>query len=244
MAELDILEYLDLQRATPVDTDSQKLSDSEAAILSEVKVNQFDVDFVYFNTDEETKNSFPAVFLKKVSRFNDNEVLKDIAETQRKIWNYKKVLFLYVYSETEIRIYNCTEKPLVVTKKDYKYEDGLREIEIKSSRYSDKEELQELEKLFSRIAIDTGAIWTSEAAKTVRDKINMQRRVDKYLVSSLVNTASILRKQGLGIDFIHRIILRSLFLLYLEDRGAAGRNFYKTVKSLILFPKKSSIPDG
>ena len=90
--------------------------------------------------------------------------------------------------------------------------------------------MQELNKLFSRIAIDTGIIWTLEDAKIVRDKINLQKRVDKYLVTSLVNTAEYLRSQGLEIDFIHKIILRSLFLLYLEDRGAAEKDFYSQIK--------------
>ena len=74
----------------------------------------------------ENQNSFPAVFLKKVANFNDEIYLKDIAETHRKIWNYKKVLFLYVYSETEIRIYNCSET-----------KNGINSLLIKDKRNSE-----------------------------------------------------------------------------------------------------------
>ncbi len=66
----------------------------------------------------------------------------------RKISELQKVLFLYVYSETEIRIYNCSEKPLIVTKDDFDYKNELQEIEINSYQYSDKQQLQELNKLF------------------------------------------------------------------------------------------------
>lgn len=230
MAELNILELLDLCRAKSIHSDSKKLSDSEAVILNEVKEKEFGVDLIYFNTDEETNNSFPAVFLKKVINFNDVDNLKAIAETQRKVWNYKKVLFLYAYSETEIRIYNCSEKPLIVAKDDFDYEKELQRIEIKSYKYSDKEQLEELNKLFSRIAIDTGTIWTIADAQFIRNKINLQKRVDKYLVESLVNTANQLQEQGLEINFIHKIILRSLFLLYLEDRGATDKKLYSLYK--------------
>ncbi len=230
MREQDILQYLDLDRAKSIQSDSKKLSDSEAVILNEVKEKDFGVDLIYFNTDEVNNNSFPAVFLKKVANFTDVEVLKDITETQRKIWNYKKVLFLYVYSETEIRIYNCSEKPLIVTKENFDYNKELQEIEIKTYQYSDKQQLQELNKLFSRIAIDTGIIWTLEDAQFIRDKINLQKRVDKYLIESLINTSEQLRNEGLEIDFIHKIILRSLFLLYLEDRGATDKKLYSTYK--------------
>lgn len=230
MTELNILEFLGLDRAKSIHSDSKKLLDSEVVILNEVKEKDFGIDLVYFNTDEETKNSFPSVFLKKVSNFNNVEVLKDIAETQRKIWNYKKVMFLYVYSEIEIRIYNCSEKPLIITEKNFSYEKELQSIEIQSYKYSDEQQLQELNKLFSRIAIDTGIIWTSEEAQFVRDKISLQKRVDKYLVESLVNTSKQLENDGLEINFIHKIILRSLFLLYLEDRGATDQKLYSLYK--------------
>lgn len=230
MKELNIIEFLDLDRAKSIHSDGKKLSDSEAVILNEIKEKDFGVDLIYFNTDEETNNSFPAVFLKKVTKFNDVETLKDIAEAQRKIWNYKKVLFLYVYSETEIRIYNCSEKPLIVTKDDFDYKKELKKIEINSYQYSDKQQLQELNKLFSRIAIDTGIIWTLEDAQFIRDKINLQKRVDKYLVESLINTSNLLENEGLEINFIHKIILRSLFLLYLEDRGATDKKLYSVYK--------------
>ncbi len=230
MAELDILEFLDLNRAKSIQTDSKELSDSEAVILNEVKEKKFGVDLIYFNIDEKTNNSFPAVFLKKVTNFDDIETLKDIAETQRKIWNYKKVLFLYVYSETEIRIYNCSEKPLIVTGDNFDYKKGLQDIEITSCQFSDEQNLQKLNKLFSRIAIDTGIIWTLEEAQFVRNKCDLQKRVDKYLVESLINTSNQLENEGLEINFIHKIILRSLFLLYLEDRGATDKKLYSVYK--------------
>ena len=53
MATLDILEFLDLGRAKSIQSDSEKLSDSEAVILNEVKEKDFGVDLIYFNTDEE-----------------------------------------------------------------------------------------------------------------------------------------------------------------------------------------------
>ncbi|WP_313262365.1 Eco57I restriction-modification methylase domain-containing protein [Sphingobacterium sp.] len=230
MEELDILEFLDLARATSINSDIKKLPGSEAIILNEVIEKDFGIDLVYLNTNEDTSNSFPAIFLKKVSNFGDTKILADITDIQRKIWNYKKVLFLYVYSETEIRIYNCSEKPLIVTKDNFDYKEGLKKIEIKTYEYSDKLQLNELNKLFSRTAIDTGIIWTLDEAKFVRDKINLQRRVDKFLVESLINTSTQLEKEGLEINTIHKIILRSLFLLYLEDRGATDKNLYSSYK--------------
>ncbi|MDY3318270.1 N-6 DNA methylase [Riemerella anatipestifer] len=223
-----VIDLIGMDRAKSVNSKGKNLSKSESIILNQLKEQNFEVDSVYFNTDE-NGNSFPAVFLKKVKTF-DVETLQTIADTHKKIWNYKRVLFLYVYSETEIRIYNCSEKPLIKTRENFDYEKELQNIEIKAYQFSDKKQLEELNKLFSRIAVDSGIVWTLEEAQFIRNKINLQRRVDKYLVESLVNTAQQLEQQGLEINFIHKIILRSLFLLYLEDRGATDEKLYSQIK--------------
>lgn len=222
----EAIEFIGLDRAKSINSKGKNLLESESIVFDQVR--EFEIDSVYFNTDE-NGNSFPAVFLKKVTTF-DRETLQAISDTHRKIWNYKKVLFLYIYSDTEIRIYNCSEKPLIKTQENFDYQKELQSVEIKNYTFSDKKQLEELNKLFSRVAIDSGIIWTLQEAQFIRDKINLQRRVDKYLVESLVNTAQQLEQQGLEISFIHKIILRSLFLLYLEDRGATDKKLYALFK--------------
>jgi type I restriction-modification system DNA methylase subunit len=226
MTGQEVIELIGLDRAKSVNSKGKKLLESESFVFDQVR--EFGVDSVYFNTDE-SGNSFPALFLKKVKSFDEKD-LQEIAEIHKKIWNYKKVLFLYVYSDTEIRIYNCSEKPLIKTKENFDYEKELQNVEIKAYQFSDKNQLKELNNLFSRIAIDSGIVWTLEEAQFIRDKIKLQRRVDKYLVESLVNTANQLELQGLEIEFTHKIILRSLFLLYLEDRGATDEKLYGQIK--------------
>lgn len=224
----EVIELIGLDRAQSVNSGGKKPLESESIILNQLREQNFEVDSVYFNTDE-NGNSFPAVFLKKVITF-DNRTLQAIADTHRKIWNYKKVMFLYVYSDTEIRIYNCSEKPLIKTQENFDYQKELQSVEIETYNFSDRKQLEKLNNLFSRIAIDSGVVWTLEEAQFIRDKIKLQRRVDKYLVESLVNTAEQLANQGLEINFIHKIILRSLFLLYLEDRGATDKKLYSLFK--------------
>ena len=227
MTGQEVIELIGLDRAKSVSSKSQELLESESIVLNQV--SEFGIDFVYFNTNE-NGTSFPSVFLKKVKSFDD-KIIHEITDIHKKVWNYKKVLFLYVYSDTEIRIYNCSEKPVVKIKENIDYEQELHNLEIKSYLYSDKEHLEELNNLFSRIAIDSGIIWTLKEAQFIRDKIKLQRRVDKYLVESLINTANQLEEQGLDINFIHKIILRSLFLLYLEDRGATDKELYSLYKT-------------
>lgn len=224
MKTYDFKEALGLNQCVSC-SDLSSLPDDQRLVCEQIK--DFGIDEIYFSTDE--NKSYPAVFLKKVSQF-DKETLKAIAHTHKYIWNYQKVLFLYVYSDVEIRIYNCTAKPFAENK-DTDYAKELKKIEIQVASSQDEKALSNLVTLFSSIAIDTGIVWTLPEAIEVRQKINLQKRVDKYLVDSLTRATKDLRQVGLTeIKIIHKIILRSLFLLYLEDRGAMGQEFYKTIK--------------
>lgn len=170
----------------------------------------------------------PALFLKEVDSF-DIQTLKLIAEIQHNCWNFQKVLFLYVYTKTEIRIYNCSVKPFVLDKNitDLKLKNQLQELELFSCDETDETKLETLNVFFSRIAIDTGFIWSAIEAKEIKDKLNLQNRVDKYLIKSLINVSRKLQKEGLeDKDIIHKLVMRSLFLLYLEDKGATTKPFY------------------
>ncbi|TAG59664.1 MAG: endonuclease, partial [Cytophagales bacterium] len=139
----------------------------------------------------------PALFLKEVEKF-DFETSKQIAEIQHICWNFQKVLFLYVYTKTEIRIYNCSSKPFYlgenITELNLKKE--LKKLEIHTCLETDKEKLNILNIVFSRLAVDTGFIWSSEEAVVIREKINLQKRVDKYLIQSLEKAAKELENEG------------------------------------------------
>tara|TARA_R110002051_G_C8748721_1_gene499974 strand:+ start:192 stop:3227 length:3036 start_codon:yes stop_codon:yes gene_type:complete len=171
----------------------------------------------------------PALFLKEIEIF-DKETLKIISEIQHICWNFQKVLFLYVYSKTEIRIYNCSEKPVIYNENHNSFKAELKKLELLSCKETDISKLKTLNTIFSRIAIDTGFIWSATVSegKEIRDKLKLQNRVDKYLISSLKNVSEKLIKDGLeDKDIIHKLVMRSLFLLYLEDKEATTKKFYE-----------------
>lgn len=213
---------LDFGRAVSTADENLHISDYQRDIIQ--LATTFGVDQVYF-CDE-----FPAVFIKHVADFSDTN-LKEIINIHHKVWNFKKVLQLYIISDFEIRIYNCVERPVYLSDSLTDIERETRKIELYRCSKTDKEKLKTLNNIFSRIAIDTGVIWNLEDANAVKKKINLQRRVDKYLVNSLINVAQKLQQNGLGnIDLIHKLIMRSLFLLFLEDRDATDANFYQNIK--------------
>lgn len=171
------------------------------------------IDKIYFSGDQ------PAIFFKEVKRFT-NETLLQIAKIHHLAWNYRKVMFLIVVSPTEIRIYNCCKKPFNYLLDDIDIPQELKKIELTSSTFDDVKALETIKQLFSRIAVDTGLLWVTE--NELREKIDVQQRIDRYLVKSLLSAAKELKKSNLKDDVIHSLLMRSIFIMYLEDKGAAS----------------------
>jgi hypothetical protein len=170
------------------------------------------IDKIYFSGD------YPAVFFKEVKSFNEI-ALKEIAKVHHLSWNYRKVMFLVALSPTELRIYNCNKKPFNYELTDINLSKELKQLEVVSSALDDLKSLELIRNLFSRIAVDSGTLWTTE--NPLRDKIDIRQRIDRYLVNALLESAKALKRSGLDEDIIHSLLMRSIFIMYLEDKGAA-----------------------
>lgn len=179
------------------------------------------IDKIHYSGD------FPTVFFKEVEDFNQ-EILKEIAQIHHNLWNYKKVLFLYVTTKTEIRIYNCSSSPFDYKKEKTDIKNELEKLELARSDISDRDTLDTLFEIFSASAIDSGSIWTRKNNFT--EKIKLNKRVDSFLIESLVKTAKRLEVEGLDLEIVHSLIMRSLFIMYLEDKGATPESFYDNEK--------------
>lgn len=151
-------------------------------------------DKVYFS------GNHPAIIFVDVENF-DNKALLHISKIQHNAWNYRKIILLFAISNTEIRIYNCYGKPLHIGIDD-NADEKLRHIEILqySEKSNEPEQLKVLLTIFSKIGIDSGLIWSDHS---LRQKLNIQNRIDTYLVKCLCNTANELEKDNLDKKIIH-----------------------------------------
>ena len=186
---------------------------------------KLEADKFYFSGNQ------PAIIFADIKSFSDKEELRRIAAIQHKAWNYRKIILLFALSETEIRIYNCYEKPTYIKEND---DINFRLKPAELLRYNtaspDVDTLNTLMEIFSRIGVDNGLLWTEQPE--TRKKIDLQNRIDAYLVKSLIETANALEKDGLNKKVIHSLLMRSLFILFLEDKGAANEaGLYTKIKS-------------
>jgi type I restriction-modification system DNA methylase subunit len=209
-ARLDVINLLDYAAGVvDIKAEGEVLSVLKTHYVNQIKNNDLGVDAIYFSGD------FPSVYFKAVSDFQE-ETLKELLFIQRKIWNQGKVPFLFAESPTEIRVYNCFETP-------YQNVEDSGALELCRSSKA-VEHLYELKRVFGKISIETGSFWKEdEFAKKVKN----ETRVDKSLIESLKKTRANLQKKGLSKEIIHDLLLRSLFILYLEDRGATDTQLYE-----------------
>lgn len=177
-------------------------------------IKKIGVDKIYFSGNR------PSVFVLKVDSFNDN-ALKRIAQIHRNAWNYRKVLLLYVSSDTEVRIYNCYHKPSFSPN----IKNALEPLEIDRCTNDDTSKIETILYIFSRENVDCGTLWREINSKR---KIDFQQRVDAYLIQSLKKAKEILSK-SLNDNIINSLLMRSLFVLYLEHRKATTPSLYQSL---------------
>lgn len=158
----------------------------------------------------------PAALFCKTDIFGE-EYAKKVSLVLHNAWNYQKVLLLISYSDFEVRVYNCYTKPSYVAQ-DSEYEKEIKDAQIAGTTLRDSE-LGTFISYFSKEALDTGALWQAQR-KAI--KIDVSKRVDAYLVDSLEGTKKQLMEDGLGEMYIHSLLIRSLFVLFLEDKGATA----------------------
>lgn len=179
------------------------------------QVEKFGIDKIYFSGE------FPSVYFKSVPHFGQ-EVLREILAIQKTVWNQGKVPFLFVQSPVEVRVYNCYAKPVYVNQEDR----SVSDLELYKTAIQD---LEELDRVFGQVAIETGTFWREAA---YAKQLDNNTRVEKQLIDNLKKTRAALKRQGLPIPLIHDLLLRSLFILYLEDRKATDAAFYQRICKL------------
>ena len=175
-------------------------------LFSEAKRLIRNIDAMYFSGD------VPIAYFKLLSNFDETEII----ELHRRVWNQSRIPFLYVITPGELRIYNCFEEPANPEIEELDAQERLIE------HFNIAAGILEGLKKFSKSQIDSGAFWKSEAGQRFRS----DRRVDQRLLENLRITREKLHKQDLEYSVIHNLIGRSIFILYLEDRGAIDKDIF------------------
>jgi hypothetical protein len=139
---------------------------------------------------------------------------RELAHLHKLSWNHGLAPMLWVVTPTNVRLYNCYSEPT----KDNP-DSNLIEI-FKHTEAG----LKQLNEHASRLQIESGKFWQWQKAK----QIDRKKRVDRVLVEDLQKAEKKLREQGLESQAAHALLMRSIFVAYLQDRGILDTQFFRS----------------
>lgn len=161
---------------------------------------------------------YPFIYIKKLKEFNPTQV----RDLHRKIWNEGRTPLLGIITPTEIRFYDCFDLPV-------ERKDELDKIQIGEIYKNTKQDIEHLAGLLHQSKIDSGVIWEEQFGKNIKTK----NRVDRKLVANLAIAREKLHTQyNIPFNVVHDLLGRSLFTLYLQDRGILKPENYPQKKNV------------
>ena len=148
-------------------------------------------------------NSGLTVYFKAVPGQPSNE---KVAQWRRDAWNHGFAPLLWVVSPNRIDLYNGFARPSAV--------DDAEATRLETFEGID-DELERLDAVAGRLAMETGVFWDKPLAKAV----DRNSRVDQQLLSDLADLERDLLDAGLPRADAQALIGRSIFAQFLIDRG-------------------------
>jgi type I restriction-modification system DNA methylase subunit len=156
----------------------------------------------------------PCIYFTQLNEPNPRE----LAKLHKLSWNHGLAPMLWIITPDEVLLYSSYSQP---TKED---ENNPNQHLI--DRFETTEsDLNRMNKFASRLQIESGEFWKWEKAQ----KINREQRVDKVLVEDLNKTEKKLtQEKKLPRQFAHALLIRSVFVAYLQDRGILNQDFFSS----------------
>ncbi|MCA9960356.1 MAG: N-6 DNA methylase, partial [Anaerolineales bacterium] len=158
-------------------------------------------------------NNTPIAYFSRLSELDEDRII----QLHKNIWSQSKAPLLFVTLPHEIRVYNGYHQP----GKDEQSKPNrlLQQLTHLTDRLNAQQTIKQIlveENHYERIYLETGAFWNTTEGR----KIDYETRADKQLIDSLGQMRKLLAEAGLSNQVAYTLLGRSIFIRYLEDRGA------------------------
>jgi hypothetical protein len=181
------------------------------------KAKKYDVDAVYFRRFDSGRASIPQIYIYDFTDRKENE--GDIAELHKRLWNAGQVPLFFIFTRTEVKIFNCLKSPDVLDIETRKIVSTPMEI-IELAAGVEKE--LDKQKEFSAKKFDNGSFW-----ETSRYKNNFNLSDGSY--ETLLTYLKIIRDKAIKEKILEKPIIQKLLVMtilvkYLEERQDSEGN--------------------
>ncbi len=206
------LDMLDAESFGLVFADS--FPDNNYERLALEKASKYKVDAIYFRRFENRMASIPQVYI-----FDFTSKTKDVDEhymgnLHKKLWNSGQVPMFFVFTRTEIKIFNCLKSPQFDPTTEKITSSPIETIHLAAiiDNQLEKNKLNE----FSARKLANGSFWdTSSYRENFQFKDSSYEKLLEYLKSVRDH---IIKAKKLPKPIIDKLLVMSILLKYLEDR--------------------------
>jgi len=183
---------------------------SQEYIYSSAK-NKVNLDAIYF-LKQKNGAEVPLIFFKKLYSYDEDLV----SELHRKVWNMGSAPLLYVILPTSVRIYSSYEPPSKKGEKLDPLSGLIAEIDVLKAH--DVNYLK-----FSRLNVVSEEYWANNKNFNREKKVQqMLLNNIKYMRNKLINGPN-----KIDSNIVHSLLIRAIFIKYLEDRkDKIGNNVF------------------
>ena len=176
------------------------------------KAGKYKVAAVYFRRFEDREVSLPQVYIYDYTSVQPDE--NKIGELHRKLWNAGQVPLFFIFTRTEIKIFNCLKSPNFIEHEDRFKLDIMATISLAAGVDAVMErKLYE----FSAHGFDTGSFWDTSP---YRDRFNSSDSSYETLLEKLKDIRiKIIKEFGDSLkSMADKLLVMSILLKYLEER--------------------------
>jgi hypothetical protein len=141
---------------------------------------------------------------------------KEISELHKKLWNSAQVPLFFIFTKTEVKIFNCLKQPNFDTETGEVLYTVFEQIKLASQIKHEIEKRNEVFKEFSAKKFDNGSFWETSIYK---DFFNLNDSVYEKLLSELKRAKKKITEQKiLPTDIAQRLLVMTILIRYLEER--------------------------
>ncbi len=174
--------------------------------------NQYSPTAVYFINNNNTIK--PQIYI--YDNTNNQYSATDLAKLHKQLWNAYKVPMFFLIEPTEIKIFNCLEKPSVENG-NLKPVSPLETIKIASDIISE----------FKASMFDSGAFWSTKYA----NNFLYSNSVYESLLEELKKERErLINKKILSQITTDSLFMKSILLRYMEERGVFEKSYWSKFK--------------
>lgn len=174
------------------------------------KAQKYEADAVYFRRFDNGRTPVPQVYIYDFTTSQKDS--DEVAELHRLLWNSGQVPLFFIFTKTEVKIFNCLKKPEPDPETEKLITSPMETINLAAGVERDLDKLKE----FSARKFDNGSFWESSTHKE-DFKLNdgSYETLLKYLKEI---RKSIIKKNILERNITDKLLMMSILVKYLEER--------------------------